>query len=144
ASRFSQHSISPSTIPFTPSLPGPIRLRQRWQIPLLRQSRALLWRCLLSRRVLKSDKSGEAIGSNFMARAKRYIINDGKLLLTLEEAEEGGFVVTSPVDPELITEAETIAEAFENARDALAALAASRRKLYAKFPAARRRIARSA
>jgi len=79
-----------------------------------------------------------------MARAKRYIINDGKLLLTLEEAEEGGFVVTSPVDPELITEAETIAEAFENARDALAALAASRRKLYAKFPAARRRVARSA
>jgi predicted RNase H-like HicB family nuclease len=37
--------------------------------------------------------------------------------------------VTSPLDPQLITEAETIEEAFQNARDAFAALAASRRKL---------------
>ena len=44
--------------------------------------------------------------------------------------EEGGYVVTSPPDPQLITEAETVAEAFENARDALAALAAFRRKLF--------------
>jgi predicted RNase H-like HicB family nuclease len=41
--------------------------------------------------------------------------------------------VTSPLDPQLITEAETVAEAFENARDALAALAASRRKLFRKL-----------
>ena len=47
--------------------------------------------------------------------AKKYTVSDGKLVLTLEEADEGGFVVTSPLDPELITEAETIAEAFENA-----------------------------
>lgn len=60
--------------------------------------------------------------------AKRYSINDGKLLLTLEEAEEGGFIVTSPVDPELVTEAETISEAFEMARDALKALRHSRAK----------------
>ena len=61
--------------------------------------------------------------------AKRYTVNDGKLVLTLEEAEEGGFVVTSPMDPELITEGETIAECFENARDALKALRESRVKL---------------
>jgi predicted RNase H-like HicB family nuclease len=59
---------------------------------------------------------------------KHYTVSDGELVLTLEEAEEGGFVVTSPMDPELITEAETIGEAFDMARDALEALMASRRK----------------
>ena len=42
---------------------------------------------------------------------------------------EGGYVVTSPLDPELITEAETIEEAFANARDASQALKQSRVKL---------------
>ena len=79
-----------------------------------------------------------------MARPKRYAVNDGKLLLILEEAEEGGYVVTSPVDPELVTEAETIAEAFENARDAIAALGESRKKLFARLSKARIRQARSA
>lgn len=60
---------------------------------------------------------------------KKYTVSDGKLVLTLQEAEEGGFVVTSPLDPELITEAETVSEAFENARDALKALRASRARL---------------
>ena len=64
---------------------------------------------------------------------KQYTVSDGKLVLTLQEAEEGGYVVTSPLDPQLITEAETVAEAFQNARDALAALAASRRKLFRKL-----------
>jgi antitoxin HicB len=64
---------------------------------------------------------------------KQYTVSNGKLVLTLQEAEEGGYVVTSPLDPQLITEAETVAEAFENARDALAALAASRRKLFRKL-----------
>ena len=59
---------------------------------------------------------------------RHYTVSDGRIVLTLQEAEEVGFVVTSPLDPQLITEAETIKEAFENARDALAALAASRRK----------------
>ena len=65
--------------------------------------------------------------------AKRYTVSDGKLLLNLQEAEEGGYVVSSPLDPELITEAETISEAFANARDALRALAQSRRKLLKKL-----------
>jgi predicted RNase H-like HicB family nuclease len=60
---------------------------------------------------------------------KTYTVSDGKLVLTLEPAKEGGFVVTSPLDPQLITEAETIPEAFLMARDALKALRQSRAKL---------------
>ena len=68
--------------------------------------------------------------------AKRYTVSDGRLVLTLEEAEEGGFVVTSPLDPGLVTEAETIPEAFANARDALRTLAQGRRSL-GKIPGRR-------
>ena len=64
---------------------------------------------------------------------KTYTVSDGELVLTLEEAEEGGYVVTSPFDPQLVTEAETVAQAFENARDAMQALAASRAKLFGKL-----------
>ncbi|MEM1353783.1 MAG: type II toxin-antitoxin system HicB family antitoxin [Planctomycetota bacterium] len=53
---------------------------------------------------------------------KSYTISDGQMVLTLEEAEEGGFIVRSPSDPELITQAETIEEAFYMARDAAQAL----------------------
>lgn len=58
---------------------------------------------------------------------KRYTVCDGKLVLNLELAEEGGYVVTCPLDRELITQAETIEEAFLNARDAAKALQRSRR-----------------
>lgn len=61
-----------------------------------------------------------------MSTRKLYTVSDGSLVLTLEPAEEGGYVVTTPLDPELITEAETLDEAFENARDAAEALKASR------------------
>ena len=60
---------------------------------------------------------------------KRYTVSDGKLVLTLEDAEEGGYNVTSPLDPELITQAETLGEAFANARDAAKALKQSRARL---------------
>lgn len=56
-------------------------------------------------------------------------MSDGRLVLRLESAEEGGYVVTSPLDPQLITQAETLDEAFANARDAAHALKRSRRKL---------------
>jgi antitoxin HicB len=59
----------------------------------------------------------------------RYTVSNGKLVLNLEAAEEGGYVVTSPLDPELITQAESIEEAFTNARDAAQALKDSREKL---------------
>lgn len=62
-----------------------------------------------------------------------YTVSDGELVLTLESAEEGGYVVTSPMDPELITEAETLEEAFANARDAAEALRESRKKLVSQL-----------
>lgn len=65
--------------------------------------------------------------------SKKFMISDGKLMLALEPAEEGGYIVTSPLDPELITEAESVEEAFVMARDAMRGLAkmraADRRKL---------------
>lgn len=63
-----------------------------------------------------------------MKRSKRYTVSDGKITLYLEEADEGGFVVTSPLDPGLITEAETIEQAFANAHDAAKSLRQSRAK----------------
>ena len=60
---------------------------------------------------------------------KTYTVSNGKLVLNLEPAEEGGYVVTSPFDPALITEAETLEEAFENAADAAKALKQARAKL---------------
>lgn len=67
----------------------------------------------------------------------QYTVSDGKLVLSLEAAEEGGYIVTSPLDPELITEAETLEEAFANARDAARALKRSRGKLLRRFSASR-------
>lgn len=63
-----------------------------------------------------------------MTSPRSYTVSDGQLVLTLEAAEEGGFVVTSPLDPELITQAETLDEAFENVRDAAEALREARLK----------------
>lgn len=43
-------------------------------------------------------------------RKRKFTVSDGKLVLVLTPAEEGGFVVISPFDSALITEAETIEE----------------------------------
>jgi antitoxin HicB len=45
-----------------------------------------------------------------------------KLPLVLEPQPEGGYTVTSPLLPELITEGDSVEEALENVRDALAAV----------------------
>jgi antitoxin HicB len=66
----------------------------------------------------------------------RYTVSDGKLVLNLEAAEEGGYIVTSPLDPELITQAETLEEAFSNARDAAQALKQARLKLSRRLSSA--------
>jgi antitoxin HicB len=58
-----------------------------------------------------------------------YVVYDGELTLHLEPAEEGGYTVTSPIDSQLVTEAETIEEAFAMARDALEALHEARKDL---------------
>jgi len=73
--------------------------------------------------------------------AKSYTASDGNLVLTLTPADEGGFVVTSPLEPELITEAETIDEAFRMAHDAMRALGASRAKLLRTLASSGRRSA---
>ena len=49
---------------------------------------------------------------------KHYTVSDGELVLFLWPAEEGGYNVTSPLDPALITQAETVEEAFIMAHDA--------------------------
>jgi antitoxin HicB len=64
-----------------------------------------------------------------MKRRKEFTVSDGKMTLVLEPAEEGGYLVRSPFDPELVTEAESLEEAFENARDAARALRGARIKL---------------
>ena len=45
-----------------------------------------------------------------------------KLPLLLSPQPEGGFTVTSPMFPELVTEGDTVDEALANARDALLAV----------------------
>jgi len=70
-----------------------------------------------------------------MKARRSYTVSNGKQVLNLEPAEEGGYIVTSPLDPELITEAETLEEAFVNATDAAKALRESRLKLFRKLPA---------
>jgi antitoxin HicB len=63
---------------------------------------------------------------------KQFTVTDGKMVLILRPAEEGGYTVTSPFDPALITEAETIEEAFDMARDAEKTLKEGRAKLLKK------------
>jgi len=45
-----------------------------------------------------------------------------KLPLLLSPQPEGGFTVTSPLLPELVTEGDTVDEALANAQDALASV----------------------
>jgi predicted RNase H-like HicB family nuclease len=71
--------------------------------------------------------------STMAKKPVRYTVSDGKMVLTLEVAEEGGFTVTSPFVPGLVTEAETLEEAFEMARDAAKALQEARAKLNKKL-----------
>ena len=73
-----------------------------------------------------------------MASKTTYTVSDGELVLCLEPDEEGGYIVTSPLDPELVTEADSLDEAFENARDAAEALKESRRKLIEQLASLRK------
>jgi antitoxin HicB len=58
-----------------------------------------------------------------------------KLPLVLSPQPEGGYTVTSPVLPGLVTEGDTVEEALENARDALAALVEAYQHLGRPMPA---------
>lgn len=61
-------------------------------------------------------------------RLKRYIVTDGELVLELER-EGKWYCVTCPFQPGLITQARTLEEAFEMARDAREGLALVEKKL---------------
>jgi predicted RNase H-like HicB family nuclease len=60
-------------------------------------------------------------------KAADFIVTDGTLVLRLEPADEGGYVVTSPFNPDILTQAETLEEAFENARDVITLFEADRK-----------------
>lgn len=45
-----------------------------------------------------------------------------RIPLVLTPQMEGGYAVTSPLLPELVTEGDSVGEAIENAKDALAAV----------------------
>ncbi len=60
---------------------------------------------------------------------KVYTVSDGELVLNLEvlsDDDGGGFGVTSPMEPALITEASSLEEAFFMAKDAVESLRAAR------------------
>ena len=59
---------------------------------------------------------------------KHFFVSDGTLVLDLWPAEEGGYSVTSPVDPAPVTEAETLEEALERAYDVQKTPRAAREK----------------
>jgi antitoxin HicB len=59
---------------------------------------------------------------------KRFTVSDGKLVLCLTPDPEGGYCVTSPLDPGLITQGDSIEEAFDMAYDALKTLTRARKK----------------
>jgi antitoxin HicB len=58
-----------------------------------------------------------------------------KLPLVLTPQPEGGFVVTSPLLPELVTEGDTIEQALANVRDALLAVREAYEDTGRLFPA---------
>jgi antitoxin HicB len=57
-----------------------------------------------------------------------------KLPLVLTPQPEGGYTVTSPALPELVTEGDTIEEALANVKDALAAVVELYEDLGKKLP----------
>ena len=59
-----------------------------------------------------------------------------KLPLVLEPQPEGGYVVTCPLLPELITEGEDVQDALQNANDALAAIMDGFDRLHKPLPVA--------
>ena len=58
-----------------------------------------------------------------------------KVPLVLTAQPEGGYTVTSPVLPELVTEGDTLEEAINNVRDGLLAVIETYEDLKRAFPA---------
>ena len=75
---------------------------------------------------------------------KTYTVSDGDLVLKLEvlsEEDGGGFGVTSPMEPSLITEANSLDEAFSMARDAIQSLNEARTEREIKARETAKRLA---
>jgi antitoxin HicB len=64
-----------------------------------------------------------------------------KLPVVLDPQPEGGYTVTCPLLPELVTEGDTVREALQNANDALAALIEAYEQLHRPLPAALQKTA---
>ncbi len=64
-----------------------------------------------------------------------------KLPLVFEPQPEGGYTVTCPILPELITEGDTIAEALVNVQDALVAIVEAYQDLGRPLPPVLERVA---
>ena len=61
-----------------------------------------------------------------------------KLPLVLSPQPEGGFTVTSPLFPELVTEGDTVSETLADVQDALAAVIETYQDLGRPLPASSR------
>ena len=59
---------------------------------------------------------------------------DYKIPLVLTPQPEGGYTVTSPLLPEMVTEGDSVEEALDNVKDALEAVAELYRDLGKSFP----------
>ena len=57
-----------------------------------------------------------------------------KIPLILEPQPEGGYTVTSPILPEVVTEGDTVEEAMANVKDALAAVVEAYQDLGRSLP----------
>ncbi|MCH8047745.1 MAG: type II toxin-antitoxin system HicB family antitoxin [Planctomycetes bacterium] len=57
-----------------------------------------------------------------------------KIPLILAPQPEGGYTVTSPLLPELVTEGDTVEEALDNVKDALAAVVETYQELGRSLP----------
>jgi antitoxin HicB len=57
-----------------------------------------------------------------------------KIPLILEPQPEGGYTVTSPLLPELVTEGDTVDEALANVKDALSAVIETYQELGRSLP----------
>lgn len=59
---------------------------------------------------------------------ERYTVAIGDLVVVIAKDKAGGYIVTCPFDPELVTQAETIDEAIAMAKDAKKTLTEARAK----------------
>ena len=65
-------------------------------------------------------------------KSRKFTVCDGELVLELQPAGKGWYAVTSPMEPNLHTQAKTIEDAFDMAREAIQELRQVRRKLAAR------------